>query len=51
MNETVTLREIANKARDRAVSERLERMERQMETLTTVLHELQDVQKRLTRAA
>ncbi|KAH9779809.1 hypothetical protein KPL71_007847 [Citrus sinensis] len=44
--ETITLREIANEARERVMQDRLERMERQMETLTTVLYELRDERRR-----
>ena len=40
LNKSVTLREIANEAREKAMYERMERMEKQMETLTTILHEL-----------
>ena len=40
LNESVTLREIANEAREKAMYKRMERMEKQMETLTTILHEL-----------
>ena len=48
-NETVeitTLREIANEARERMMQDRLERMEKQMETLTAVLFELRDERRR-----
>ena len=44
--ETITLREIANKARERMMQDRLERMEKQMETLTTILYELRDERRR-----
>ena len=37
LNESVTLREITNEAREKAM---YERMEKQMEILTTILHEL-----------
>ena len=40
LNESVTLREIANKAREKAMYERMERMKKQMETLTTILHKM-----------
>ena len=40
LNESVTLREIANEAREKAMYDRMERMEKQMETLTTILHEM-----------
>ncbi|KAK9180622.1 hypothetical protein WN944_023755 [Citrus x changshan-huyou] len=44
--ETITLREIANEARERMMQERMERMEKQMETLTAILHELRDERRR-----
>ena len=44
--ETITLREIANEARERVMQDRMERMEKQMETLTTILHELKDERRR-----
>ena len=44
--ETITLREIANEARERVTEDRLERMERQMETLATILNELRDERRR-----
>ena len=40
LNESVTLREIANETREKTMYDRMERMEKQMETLTTILHEL-----------
>lgn len=40
-----TLCEIANEARKRAMHEWMERMERQMKTLTVILHELRDGQR------
>ena len=40
--ETITLREIANEARERMMQDRLERMEKQMETLAAILFELRD---------
>ena len=40
LNDSVTLREIASEAREKAMFDRMERMEKQMETLTTILHEL-----------
>ncbi|KAK9226722.1 hypothetical protein WN943_011770 [Citrus x changshan-huyou] len=40
LNKSVKLREIANEARKKAMYERMERMEKHMETLTTILHEL-----------
>ncbi len=39
LNESVTLREITNEARKKAM---YERMEKHMETLTTILHELRN---------
>ena len=44
--ETITLREIANEARERMMQDRLERMEKQMETLAAVLFELRDERRR-----
>ena len=44
--ETITLREIANEARERMMQDQLERMEKQMETLTAILHELRDERRR-----
>ncbi|XP_052292038.1 uncharacterized protein LOC127900828 [Citrus sinensis] len=44
--ETITLREIANEARERMIQDRLERMEKQMETLKAILHELRDERRR-----
>ena len=38
LNDSVTLREIASEAREKAMFDRMERMEKQMETLTTILH-------------
>ena len=40
--ETITLREIANEAQERVLQDRLERMEKQMETLMAILFELRD---------
>lgn len=45
-SETITLREIANEARERMMQERMEQMEKQIETLTTILHELRDERRR-----
>ena len=42
LNEYVTLREIANEAREKAMYEWMEQMEKHMETLTTILHELRN---------
>ncbi|XP_024046441.1 uncharacterized protein LOC112100831 [Citrus clementina] len=39
LNDSVTLREIASEAREKAMFDRMERMEKQMESLTTILHE------------
>ena len=44
--ETITLREIANEARERMMQDRMEQMEKQMETLTAILHELRDERRR-----
>lgn len=44
--ETITLWEIANEARERMMQDRLERMEKQMETLTAILYELRDERRR-----
>lgn len=44
--ETITLREITNEARERMMQDRLERIEKQMETLTTILYELRDERRR-----
>ena len=44
--ETITLREIANEARERVMQDRLEWMEKQMETLATILYELRDERRR-----
>ena len=48
LNDSVTLREIASEAREKAMSDRMERMEKQMETLTTILHELRS-ERRVTQ--
>ena len=40
LNESVTLREIANEVREKAMYDRMEQMEKYMETLTTILHEM-----------
>ena len=44
--ETITPREIANEARERMMQDRLERMEKQMETLAAILYELRDERRR-----
>ena len=41
LSDSVTLREIASEAREKAMFDRMERMEKHMETLTTIQHELQ----------
>lgn len=41
----MTMREITNEARERAMHEWMERIEKQMETLTTILHELRNEQR------
>ena len=46
IDETITLREIVNEARETMMQERIEQMEKQMETLTTILHELRDERRR-----
>ena len=48
LNDSVTLREIASEAREKAMFDRVERMEKQMETLTTILHELRS-ERRVTQ--
>ncbi|KAH9715068.1 hypothetical protein KPL71_020894 [Citrus sinensis] len=40
LNDSVTLREIISEAREKVMFDRMERMEKQMETLTTILDEL-----------
>ena len=40
LNDSVTLREIASEAREKVMFDRMERMEKHMKTLTTILHEL-----------
>lgn len=45
INESVTLREIVNEARERAMHERMERMEKKIETLTIILHKLRNEQR------
>ena len=42
LNESMTLREIANKAREKAMYEGMKQMEKYMEALTTILHELRN---------
>ena len=44
--ETITLWEITNEARERVMQDRLERMEKQMETLAAILGELRDERRR-----
>ena len=48
LNDSVTLREIASEAWEKAMFDRMERMEKQMETLTTILHELRS-ERRVTQ--
>ena len=45
LNESVTLREMTNEAREKVMYERMERMKKHMETLTTILHELRNEQR------
>lgn len=45
LSDSITLMEIANEARERAMHERIERMEKQIETLTAILHKLRNEQK------
>lgn len=45
LSDFITLIEIANEAKERAIHERIERMEKQMETLTTILHKLRNEQR------
>lgn len=45
--ELVMLREIASKVRDRVLHEKMERMEKQMENRTVILHELCEEQRRM----
>ena len=40
LNDSVTLREITSETREKVMFDRMERMEKQMETLITILHEL-----------
>ena len=44
--ETITLREIANEAREKMMQDRLEQMEKQIETLAAILYELRDERRR-----
>lgn len=46
LRKSVMLREISNEADDRAVQEKMKRMEKQMERLMTILHELINEQRR-----
>jgi len=48
LNDSVTLREIVSEAREKVMFDRMERMEKQMETLTTILHELRS-ERRVTQ--
>lgn len=45
LSESVTLKEIANEAREKAMHEQMEQMEKQIETLTIILHELRNEQR------
>ncbi|KAL9409307.1 hypothetical protein AB3S75_047655 [Citrus x aurantiifolia] len=45
INEFVTLREIASEVKEKAMYERMERIEKHMETLTNILHELRSEQR------
>ena len=42
LNESVTLREITNEAREKVMYDRMEQMEKQMKTLTIILHEMRN---------
>lgn len=42
LSDSITLMEIVNEAREKAMHERIERMEKQMETLTAILHKLRN---------
>ena len=44
--ETITFRKIVNEARERTMQDRLERIEKQMDTLTAILYELRDERRR-----
>ena len=44
--ETITLRDIANEAREKMTQDRLERMEKQIETLAAILFELRDERRK-----
>lgn len=46
LNDSITLREITNEAWERAMYKWMKRIERQIETLTTILHELRNEQRR-----
>ena len=48
LNDSVTLREVISEAREKVMFDRMERMEKQMETLTTILHELRN-ERRVTQ--
>ena len=48
LNDSVTLREITSEAWEKAMFDWVERMEKQMETLTTILHELRS-ERRVTQ--
>lgn len=46
LEESMTLREVANEAQDRVVHDRMDRMEKQMETPMTILYKLKDQHRR-----
>ncbi|XP_052287276.1 uncharacterized protein LOC127898826 [Citrus sinensis] len=48
LNDSVTLREVISEAREKVMFDRMERMKKQMETLTTILHELRN-ERRVTQ--
>lgn len=45
LEESMTLREVANEARDRPIQDTMDPMEKQIETLTTILQKFSDRQK------
>lgn len=49
INENVTLKEIAHKARKRAVNKRIQPIEKQMDSMPALLQELRDGQRRLNK--
>ena len=44
-NKAITLQEIAKKGKEKVVQEWMERMEKQMETLTAILYEMRNERK------